>query len=229
VIGGNLKEGDSIELTATAIGLCSSGKCMSRYGCKEDELIVAIGEIGVYWALVLLELNGLLNKLSYNYLIEEKVFLPKPKLQVGVEIAEKELLTSCIDNSDGLYPCLIQLATTNHKKMVLELENINYNEIVYSAGNILHIEHKRFAFGWGGWELIGCTKPDSYSELANVCRKHNVPLHLIGHVEDGVGVYIKQESQIKELAPIDSQRLTLDSWLNKDLQSYVDILINTPL
>jgi len=50
VVGGNIKESDQINLSATAIGSCFEKELMSRTGAHEGDLVVAIGDLGLFWA-----------------------------------------------------------------------------------------------------------------------------------------------------------------------------------
>ena len=68
VVGGNLKEGRRIELTGTAIGLCEKDRFLLRSGCRPGDLIVVVGDLGLFWAGVLgLQNDRITQQMRRNY------------------------------------------------------------------------------------------------------------------------------------------------------------------
>ena len=114
VIGGNLKEGLKIDVSATAIGFCAMGNCLSRTGCLDGDAIVVVGDFGLFWAGVLAVQHKLLTGSNEHDLLRN-ILTPMPKVRVGWQIALNHLLTACLDNSDGLYASLAQLAASNQR------------------------------------------------------------------------------------------------------------------
>jgi thiamine-monophosphate kinase len=227
VIGGNLKEGDKLDLTATAIGICDGGRWLSRTGCREGDLVVVIGDLGLFWAGVIalrsnLDLHDMKAELLRN------VLTPIPKVRIGVLLARRELLTSCIDNSDGLYPSLLQLASVNNCQMHIRLD-IAFNPAVLFVASALNIDAARFVLGWGDWQLIGCCDGSRFEELKNIAQENALPVTVIGEVKRGSGVILEYGGRMDEIAPLDSQRFTRDSWFTAGLEAYIDRLIDGPL
>jgi thiamine-monophosphate kinase len=228
VVGGNLKEGTRIDLSGTAIGVCDNDLFLSRTGCNKGDLIVVLGDLGLFWAGVLAVRNKLLSKDNQTNLLRN-ILTPIPQIHIGQELARERLLTSCIDNSDGLYPSLAQLARANKLQMHISMENINFSKEVLEISSTLGIEPLRLSLGWGDWQLIGTCAPQNYGGLQRVSEKYQVPLHLIGDVRNGDGVMLEHNNRVAEMAPIDSQRFTKDSWFTVGLESYINELIDGPL
>jgi thiamine-monophosphate kinase len=217
VLGGNLKEADRIDLSATAIGVCSHGKCMSRTQCREGDLIVVIGDLGLFWAGVL----SIQQRLPLSD-VEEKALLhniltPMPKVHIGQELAARSLLTVCLDNSDGLYPSLVTM------------ERVSFPPEVTRVSSELGVDPVRLVLGWGDWQLIGCVDPARENELRELGKHYRVPVHVIGDVRSGRGVALEHKGKIAEMAPIDSQRFTKESWFTAGLEAYIDLLVNGSL
>lgn len=228
VVGGNLKEGKHIDLSGTAVGVCDNDLFLSRTGCNKGDLIIVLGDLGLFWAGVLAVHNNLLSKENQTNLLRN-ILTPVPKIHIGQELAREGFLTSCIDNSDGLYPSLAQLGRANKSEMFVSMKNVIFPKEVLEISSTLGIEPLRLALGWGDWQLIGTCPPQNYGAIQIVSERHHVPLHLIGEVRDGEGVVLEHNDRIAEMASIDSQRFTKDSWFTVGLESYLSQLVDGPL
>ena len=229
VIGGNLKEGPKLALSGTAIGVCEEGICMSRTGCREGDLIVVIGDLGLFWAGVLAVKHQLSLHDGMEKTLLRNILTPKPKVHIGRELGSRRLLTACLDNSDGLFPSLAQLANANHVQMSLEMDDILFPAEVVHVSTMLDVDPVRLALGWGDWQLVGCLDSSRENELKDLGARNGIPVHIIGKVVAGHGVTFEHKGRRGEMAPIDSQRFTTDSWFTTGLEAYIDLLINGPL
>lgn len=229
VIGGNLKEGPKINLSATAIGICNPEAYLSRVGCRKGDLIVIIGDIGLFWAGVLSEQRGLELSDNQKATLLRNILKPLPKVHIGQEIASKGLLTSCMDNSDGLYPSLVQLAKANKLQMFVKMDSVAFPGEVATVSSALAVDPIRLALGWGDWQLVGCCDSSKKQELEEVAKRHDTPIHVIGEVRSGQGVVLEHNGRTAEMAPIDSQRFTRDSWFTVGIEGYIDLLVNGSL
>ena len=227
VIGGNLKEGKSIGLSATAIGICEGRPPGSRTGCEKGDLIVVVGDLGAFWAGVLALKNDIEVEGSDSLLAN--VLKPLPKVAIGKALAENGIFNASIDNSDGLYPSLIQLADTNGLRMSINMDGIAFSPAVLKVASLLGIEPVRFACGWGDWQLIGCIDPKREQQLYEIAESYKTPVYTIGTVEPGNGVLLEFNGKIGKMAPIDSQRFTDDSWFTSGIDPYINSLIKGPL
>jgi thiamine-monophosphate kinase len=228
VLGGNIKEGARIDLTATAIGICIKGKALSRRGCRPGDLIVVVGDLGLFWAGVL-AVQKQVPLGDYGSELLRNVLTPSPKVKVGQAIANKALFTACIDNSDGLYPSLVQLAETNQCQMRISFENVSFHPAVLYVSSLTSISPTRYSLGWGDWQLIGCCSPEKLDVVLALARDCNTAASVIGEVRTGRGVVLADAGEVKPMAPIDSQRFTKDSWFTLGLDSYIEVLTKGPL
>jgi thiamine-monophosphate kinase len=228
VLGGNIKEGARIDLTATAIGSFPQEKGLSRHGCSAGDLLVIVGDLGLFWAGV----TGLKQGVPFEHHEGEllrNILTPTPKVKVGRAIADKGVLTACIDNSDGLYPSLAQLAEINKLQIRISFDDVMFSSEVQYISALTGIASLRFALGWGDWQLIGCCRTENLEDLRNIVMNHSCQLHVIGEVGEGTGVLLRDEISYKPMAPIDSQRFTADSWFTTGLDAYIKELTEGPL
>lgn len=106
-----------LRVDVVAIGV-SRGKVLHRWGAKPGELVAITGRVGISSVLYALSSGGALSCNPGNSLVEEYGWgqLPEPATWLGI----KELLTSAIDNSDGLALSLYYLAESSGVGIVVE-------------------------------------------------------------------------------------------------------------
>jgi thiamine-monophosphate kinase len=223
VVGGNIKEGPNLILSATAFGVCERELLLSRRGCKPGDLIVVIGDVGLFWAGVVAKRKEIYTG-DYELRLLGNVLTPRPKVKIGQLVATRRLLSACIDNSDGLYPSLVQLAEANKLQMHLNLDGVNVPDEVNFVSDQTGIEAIRFAMGWGDWQLIGCCSPRKLSELEKAVTGCSENVTVIGEVREGSGVILNYQGKVGKMMPIDSQRFTQNSWFTTGIESYEKML-----
>lgn len=228
VVGGNLKEGEKMDLTATAIGICKTDSTLSRTGCKQDDLFVALGDLGLFWAGVLSLRNGLI-PVSEQEVLLRNVLKPTPKVRLAQELASRRLLTACLDNSDGLYPSALQLAHANSCQVCLRFDTVKFTPEVSAAASRLQVDPVRLAVGWGDWQLLVCCDPANLTELINVSQSYGIPATVIGKIRSGAGVMLEYQGTSGQMAEIDSERFTKASWFTSGVDGYISQLIDGPL
>lgn len=228
VIGGNIKEGSKIDVSATAIGVCAGGKFLSRRGCHAGDSIVVVGDLGLFWSGVLASRRQIPLR-DHESLLLKNVLTPEPKVRLGQELAANEVLSACLDNSDGLYPSLAQLAAANGVQMCINMKDVEYLPAVLYVCSQIGIDPIRLSLGWGDWQLIGCCQSSRLSVLKETARKYDTDVYIIGEVRSGQGVVLEHEGRVASMAPIDSQRFTKDSWFTAGIESYINMITEGPI
>jgi thiamine-monophosphate kinase len=227
VLGGNLKETPQPDVGATAFGVCDTAP-LTRSGARVGDAVIALGEIGSFWAGVLGVQRGLVARDVSNPLLKN-VLTPEPKIAAGLECRRAGGLTACMDNSDGLYPSLLQLAAASEVKVVVDGDALTYSDGVAEVARDLETEPLRLALGWGDWQLIGTCRTDALDALGQIAAASQTELHRIGHIEGGAGVQLDYAGRRGPLLRLDSQRFAPDSWFSAGLDAYVELLLNGPL
>ncbi len=229
VIGGNIKESPNIQLSATAFGICDQGKSFSRNGASLGDAIVVIGDLGLFWSGVLSVRNSIKIEKKNEEILLRNILRPKPKIRIAQKLASLNLLSSCMDNSDGLYPTLAQLSEMNGLKALIDLDGIKLPEIVVSVCVEMGIDPIRTLFGWGDWQLIGSTDQKNLSQLMDIGEEYQIPIHKIGNFTEGNGVFLNVNEQQGPMFQLDSQRFTKESWFTAGIESYIDAFLSKPL
>jgi thiamine-monophosphate kinase len=229
VIGGNLKETPTQDLSATALGICRGQPPLSRRGAVPGDSVVVLGDLGLFWSGVLSVRHGLVPAGDPTLAVLRNVLTPRPKVAAGLACRRAELLHCVMDNSDGLYPTLAQLAATNDVRINLVADQLSFSPIVSDTANRLDIDPVRLALGFGDWQLVGTCDASMLGRLVDTCSSLDCPVAVIGEVLAGTGVTIRHEGSSGSLLPLDSERFTRTSWFSSGLDGYIEVLRNERL
>lgn len=225
VKGGNIKEGKSISLAATAIGGTHSAP-FGRSGAKEGDFVLELGEFGLFWAGVLAHSNGLIDPLNASAPLLRNVLTPQPMSEIMPRLAQRGLISAAIDNSDGLAPTLRQLAESSSCSITIDADEIAYSNEIVSVANELSVDPFRLALGWGDWNVIVTANSNDLAEIRTICSGLNVPVQVIGKVTAGSGVHLRIGAKSGVLGRFESERFAKDSWMDAGVDGYLANLQN---
>jgi len=229
VLGGNLKEGPKIDLSATAIGTCKRGQMVTRTGSKPRDLVVVLGDLGLFWAGVLARKKQISLQSKEEELLLKNVLTPMPKVSVSQALANRRTLNACIDNSDGLYPSFLQLANANGLRFEIDFSDVHILPEVRNVARHLGIDEVRLFVGWGDWQLIGTVEKSKLHDLQLIADDFQIPLHVVGSVVPGTGVFLRHGQDFGRMIPLDSERFTGESWFTTGIETYISSLLSLPL
>jgi thiamine-monophosphate kinase len=229
VYGGNIRDGKSMVLSATAIGKCAGRPPLSRRGARLGDRICVIGDLGLFWAGTLAARRGLNVPEALRAELFRNLLTPMPKVAVGRHLRERGLLTACLDNSDGLYASVLTLARNNGLGVRLNLDDVDMPEAVRFVSQALDVSPVRLALGWGDWQLLVTVAPSLVNELRTVARADGTHAHVIGEMVSGEDVMLEYHHEQGRLLPLDSERFASSSWFLHGLDSYEQTLLTAPL
>lgn len=213
VIGGNIRESDRLNVTATAIGV-SHPRVLSRVGAKPQDVLMVVGPIGEFWAQYLDSKGG-------GQSFPRAVALPSAQVSAGPILSRMPGVTSCTDNSDGLAVTVMHLAEANSLGAVIENGTIDFSDAVLSSARARGIAPINLAIGWGDWSIVCSVAPGTFDEVRHELRKVGVRCSRLGHMTSDPGLLFDDGVRLAPIAPIRSERLTRDSWMTAGLSSYV--------
>ena len=159
VIGGDTKFAPSLIMAPTALGRIEPDKFISRKGCSEGDMLCITGTLGRGYAALRMveefnrqtkgtqERQGSywhVRKNEYAYDYYEKMLKIYPHVEVGLALSESKLISSGMDNSDGLAMSLHEMSRQNGLGFLvdrdrlpvdrdLELSGLNEDEAVEAA------------------------------------------------------------------------------------------------
>lgn len=225
VIGGNLKEGPAVDMSATILGVCTQPP-LTRQGASVGDEVYVFGKLGAFWAAMTAFKEGIALAPDVQERLRSRICTPVPLLNVGQRLRDIGVASACMDNSDGLFPTVTALVGANGAD--LDFDSLDPDADVRHVASVLGADWRRWAFGWGDWQLVVTARPDSARNLLEVAEECSVPLWRIGVVVERPGVYIMDGAAKGPALPLDSERFSKDSWLSVGVQAYIDAMMTLP-
>ncbi|MBS57399.1 MAG: thiamine-phosphate kinase [Chloroflexi bacterium] len=136
LIGGDLTKGP-LSITIQAHGVVPKGKFLHRGGAKPGDFIYVTGELGAA-AYTLRYLKGSGENPMPTKRELQRFNKPEPRVKVGLEL--RDIATSCIDISDGLFSDLKHILRASKVGAEVKLTHIPYSKSLKLLDKELAIE-----------------------------------------------------------------------------------------
>jgi thiamine-monophosphate kinase len=192
IIGGDLSSSPTLSISATSIGICPSGKAITRRGARPGDKVFCTEKVGLTSTAFLYHLKAKHTGLSLSE--EQETFLarnfkdPKAYVAAGAALASEPQPRTCMDNTDGIGQTLTELAEANACAIVLREDCLPCLEVSSIVARHLGMQTTDVALGPGAdFQLIGTCSAST--GIPDSLRAHG--FHEIGQVHSGKGVYIK--------------------------------------
>jgi thiamine-monophosphate kinase len=191
LVGGNITRGP-LNISVSVHGLVEKSSSLKRSTAATADLLCLTGDIGGA-ALALSHprfmedwtLDALINIApGENELAIQKYYLPQPRLAYARQLVG--VASAAIDVSDGLLADAAHLAKASGVGMRIQLENIPC---------FTGVPAEKAVVAGDDYELCFTLPKANLSRAQSLAQQHNLPVHVIGHVETGSGVqlYHKQK------------------------------------
>ena len=181
-LGGDTNEAKDLTIDCVMIGYAE--QIVERRGAKVGDAVVVTGDFGLTGAgLYLLPRYGRLTSGFAGRAISA-VLKPRPPLELGVALAERRLMSSSIDSSDGLAISLYTLAEESSLKIVVhtipaasglvkfcEEHNFNPEDLVFYSGE--------------EYEIVFTIPKEKLDEVERLARALGRCVRVIGEVQEG--------------------------------------------
>ncbi len=201
VLGGDITAASEISISATSIGKVRKGKVLTRRNAKEGDFIFVSRPIG----LTPTAFEYFCNLKPKGYKLEqseEEVLIKQftdmyPLVELGQQLSNSGLCTSCMDNTDGLGQSLLELSQLSEVCMQIDSDKILLSSLTKKIVSQNHNDLLQFAFSAGAdFSLVG-TLSGTLTEIEyHSYFKHNVSI--IGRVTSGRGVTLRSLDEITE-------------------------------
>ncbi|WP_439382315.1 thiamine-phosphate kinase [Amycolatopsis lexingtonensis] len=179
VVGGDIRDGATMQLTATAIGRCVPGSRLRRTGAQEGDRLLLVGSPGYLWAAALVKTGrASLPEASANELWR-RACRPEAQLKAGRLLAARGLARAAMDVSDGLFATVRTLCEANGlgATMTGEFElDARVAEVARQSG----LHPFELAQTWGDWGLVVVTRAEDVELVVKTLLGEGVPAQEIG-------------------------------------------------
>ncbi len=216
-VGGNIREATRLTAVGVALGICRQYAPLRRTGASDGDIILSVGQGGVFWRDALRMLDGA------GEVHKETSPLYKPRSQIGVmhQLAAKGLLTAAMDNSDGLLPTLSELAKKNKLGVEIDVQYL----LVPGVAEGERVDQARMWLGWGDWNVIASVREANLAQVLQLGREVGVALVPIGRFSNHFHGVVLCNGEHSIAAPrLESERFARDSWMLKGIDEYVRML-----
>jgi thiamine-monophosphate kinase len=231
IIGGNIKDGTAFTAAGSALGTVEADCVLRRIGTSPGDHVCIIGEMGLFWAAVLVRfLPELSTNKYFREILDDALYKPNAKIKEGMALARSRLATTCMDSSDGISNCLYELALVNKIDIVISSDSLLAHPVVKNVAELAKIDPRKLMFSWGNWELV-CTIPAQAVKAAKVLIESlGTPFYDIGEVHTGSGkVWLRENGRTGLLTNFASERFSQTSFFTHGLDAYYEYLRNATL
>lgn len=220
-VGGNLKESPRLTATGVAMGSCERGKALHRKGAKDGQILLSVGQGGIFWrdALATREGRRVADKLA------SPLFRPSSQVRNMHALSASVPISVAMDNSDGLLATAAQLAAANEMGVIVDLEHLKVPE-----ASFLGMDEARLWLGWGDWNVLIGTDASQVPRVKELAEKSGFPVLVIGEFRaDLRGAFVKRGGEIREAPRLESERFAQDSWFTAGIDGYIKLLLGLDL
>ena len=174
LIGGDMTKGN-LSITVQVGGYVEKGKALTRKGAKVGDLIYLTGTIG--------EASSALEDIKKDNLVDfKKSRYLRPEIRFGVSNKLKEIATSAIDVSDGLFQDL------NHICIASKVgANIYLEKVPTFLSKSLSLEEMNKG---DDYEILFTSDKTNKEKIEEISKQEKVPIYEIGLIIKGNQVQI---------------------------------------
>jgi len=194
ILGGDTNESRDLVIDCCMLGI--AGKIIKRSGATNGDLIITSGPFG-YSSSGLKILQGRPKvKLNFGKKARNAVLMPKARLRFGLGLVN--YATSAMDSSDGLAITLYEMSGQSRKKFVIESLPTT-NEIREFARSNRYDIRKLVLQGGEEYEIVAAVPKRNLGKVKALARNSGCRVFVIGHVERGNGVFMKQNKRLERI------------------------------
>lgn len=189
LIGGDLSESEAPTLTGTVVGVVPRGEAIGRSTARPGDAVFTSNRVGLAAAAIkyFLDAKPVGNTLRHD---DESMLLstfvdPRPMLDLGRRLRASRLVSSLIDNTDGIGRSLRHIAELSNVGIMLYESALPIHGMARKVATLIEEDPILLALGAGGdLQLLGtcCGSGTVDGELTTV-----------GKVVRGVGVAIQKK------------------------------------
>lgn len=179
VVGGDIRDGAAMQLTATAIGRCAPGSRLRRSGAQAGDRLLLVGSPGYLWASALLETGRATLPEPARAEIWQRACRPMAQLNAGQVLATTGYARAAMDVSDGLFATVRSLCAANGLGAAVTGEFALDAPLAEVAGQC-GLRPFDLAQTWGDWGLVVVVRAADIRVVTKTLRAEGVAVQEIG-------------------------------------------------
>lgn len=184
ILGGDSGEYEESVLSATAVGVCPSGKALLRSGGRPGDVLFLTGAVGVAGAAFryFTTCAGTLTPEEESCLLAPWRRV-KPALAQGAALVERGISGCAIDTSDGLKTACRQLAAASNVDVVLNETALPYAPVVADVARLIGCDPVALTCGDSvDFRLLFSASPANRIAVLEMFSQNGWDIFEIGHM-----------------------------------------------
>ncbi|HEX5403049.1 MAG TPA: thiamine-phosphate kinase [Pseudonocardiaceae bacterium] len=221
VVGGDLRDGETTQLSATAIGQCAPGRRLGRSGAAAGDRLLLVGSPGYLWAAALVAGHQATLPAADAAVVLDRARRPMAQLAAGRLLAESGLAHAAMDVSDGLFATVRTLCETNAvgARMVTD---VRLDPVLASVCDQSGVSRFDLAATWGDWCLLVAVGAADVTAVTAKLATESIPARVVGTLFDGEGIALDGGGPWHGVA---QERFSPRSWHGADLDRWMADLL----
>ncbi len=196
LLGGNIREArERSHAVSCAVGATRTKQALLRgAACPGDMLfVVDRADFGGFWAgIATQERKGKCSTLSEDLLsrVRSMALTPTAKVEQGQILLEKAPPRFCMDTSDGLLACALDLVALSDVDAVISLEDDIVAHEIHEVAAACNSDARAWALSWGTCHLLCSADRDAVVAAKAALETIGSELVVLGEVVSGHGKII---------------------------------------
>jgi thiamine-monophosphate kinase len=228
VIGGDLRDGEQSQLSATAIGECVPDRRLRRVGASAGDRLLLVGMPGYLWAAALLEAGQATVGEADALAVRTRARLPKAQLTAGRILAESGLARAAMDVSDGLFATVRTLCEANDLGAEMTT-HVGLDPVLADICRQSGVSEFDLATTWGDWSLLVVVAERDVATARQKLAAESIAARPIGTLVDPVrGITVGDGDAPGEWLGVAQERFSTRSWHGSDFGRWLADLLSVP-
>ncbi|KHK51915.1 hypothetical protein PI87_20425 [Ralstonia sp. A12] len=162
-VGGDTKEGATIQVVGAALGTAEKSYWLGRYKAVPGDHLIIAGMVGGFSGALSLLDAGKASDVERRSLLSV-LTEPVARIREGAYIRESRVLHSCMDLSDGLAEAIANFSSKNVGITINE-DALPLHRYAIDAAHLLSVSSSKFAFSVGDWAIAGLVSQENLSRF----------------------------------------------------------------
>jgi len=196
-LGGDTNECSDLVVSGTVFGLAKRNSVVSRRGANPGDVVAVTGPFG----LTAMGLKILLEDLSADpqskKLSLHAVYEPRARMREGIVLSERNVLSSCIDSSDGLAWSLYELSKMSGVGFIIDSIPVPKEVQIFAESHGLDYVDLAL-YGGEEFELVVTVPSVKWNRAVDSVKVVGGTLYPIGTVTEGKDIVLRLPNQAEK-------------------------------